>query len=572
MEGSGGGGRASRGIRLDGYREKPLPNESKESRVKHAVIYKKVNVLTPYTKVGEIWDVPPSTIQRHVTKKMKPRGGQPVFTKQQEDMFAKHLLRCADALWPVSTAQLKDYIQRFCVHYRVRAVRFKNGRPGKDWVAGFLSRHPQLKVRRAAAISAAKAWGTSPAKLKEYFERLRPLLATDGDEYCSPECVLNYDETAITDDAGNPKVITRRSSKSPRAVLNNNKTSRSVMFAVTADGECLPPYVCTKTKFKEDELDGFGPPLCYWDTSKSGWFNMCVFDNWFEAVVAPWAISHQGKHKVVLGDNLSSHLSPVSLKRAEELGVHFRLLPPNTTHFLQPLDVAFFGPLKRAWRDQLLTYKRIHLNKSLLKRHFAGEFKKLLATIKPDTIKSGFKATGLVPFDPEQAVSRMPASVHPVLDESGSVLAEALGLNQDQRALPTRPQRKDQAPPGSELASSSLPPPPPPPPVQQNHPAQPQHVSSAQGQQLPEKSPKKKRGRPAKATAPIADAELSISAPQKKRGRPAKAKVPNADSEPSTSAPKKKRGRPRKTAVQASNPATSSPKKKRRGRPKKNNI
>ena len=381
MEGSGGGGRASRGIRPDGYREKPLPNESKESRVKHAVIYKKVNVLTPYTKVGEIWDVPPSTIQRHVTKKMKPRGGQPVFTKQQEDMFAKHLLRCADALWPVSTTQLKDYIQRFCVHYRVRAVRFKNGRPGKDWVAGFLSRHPQLKVRRAAAISAAKAWGTSPAKLKEYFERLRPLLATDGDEYCSPECVLNYDETAITDDAGNPKVITRRSSKSPRAVLNNNKTSRSVMFAVTADGECLPPYVCTKTKFKEDELDGFGPPLCYWDTSKSGWFNMCVFDNWFEAVVAPWAISHQGKHKVVLGDNLSSHLSPVSLKRAEELGVHFRLLPPNTTHFLQPLDVAFFGPLKRAWRDQLLTYKRIHLNKSLLKRHFAGEFKKLLATI-----------------------------------------------------------------------------------------------------------------------------------------------------------------------------------------------
>ena len=197
---------------------------------------------------------------------------------------------------------------------------------------------------------------------------------------------------------------------------------------------------------------------------------MCVFDNWFEAVVAPWAISHQGKQKVVIGDNLSSHLSPVSLKRAEELGVHFRLLPPNTTHFLQPLDVAFFGPLKRAWRDQLLTYKRIHLNKSLLKRHFAGEFKKLLATIKPDTIKSGFKATGLVPFDPEQAVSRMPASVHPVLDESGSVLAEALGLNQDQRALPTRPQRKDQAPPGSELASSSLPPLPP--PEQKNHPVQ----------------------------------------------------------------------------------------------------
>merc|ERR1711872_587850 len=56
----------------------------------------------------------------------------------------------------------------------------------------------------------------------------------------------NYDETAITVDAGNPKVITRRSSKSPRAVLNNNKTSRSVMFAVTADGECLAPRLSSK--------------------------------------------------------------------------------------------------------------------------------------------------------------------------------------------------------------------------------------------------------------------------------------------------------------------------------------
>ena len=132
------------------------------------------------------------------------------------------------------------------------------------------------------------------------------------------------------------------------------------------------------------------------------------------------AISHQGKQKVVIGDNLSSHLSPVSLKRAEELGVHFRLLPPNTTHFLQPLDVAFFGPLKRAWRDQLLTYKRIHLNKSLLKRHFAGELKKLVATIKQDTVISGFKATGLVPFDPEAAIARMPASVSWVFDPSDS--------------------------------------------------------------------------------------------------------------------------------------------------------
>lgn len=117
---------------------------------------------------------------------------------------------------------------------------------------------------------------------------------------------MNYDETTVTDDAGYPKVITRRTSKPPRAVLNNNKFSRSVMFAITGDGKCL-----SKTK----KITEFGPSHYFWDTSKSGWFNMTVFNNWFKVVVAPWAISNRDKNKVVIGDNLPSHLSPVSLKR-----------------------------------------------------------------------------------------------------------------------------------------------------------------------------------------------------------------------------------------------------------------
>lgn len=518
--------------RIEGYRAAPFPGESRPSRLKQAVIYKKTNRLEPYTKVGELWNVPPSTIQRHVTKKMKSRGGQPVFSEEQEDIFAKHLLQCADALWPVSTNQMKDYVQRFCQHYRVSVARFRNGRPGKDWLAGFLRRHPELKVRRAAAISAAKAWGTSADKLREFFGRLKPLLSADEADYCRPECVLNYDETAITDDAGDPRVITRRTSKSPRAVLNNNKTSRSVMFAITGDGKCLSPYVCTKTRFKEDDIAEFGPPDCFWNTSKTGWFTMSVFDSWFEAVVAPWAISNRDKKKVIIGDNLSSHLSPVSLQRASELGVSFRLLPPNTTHFLQPLDYAVFGALKRSWRDQLLAYKQSHLNKSILKKHFAGELRKLVSTIKPDTIINGFRATGFVPFDPEEAVARMPPRRQPPLDESGSVLAESLRLNREQRVLPAQNQRRNQLPPGSELAA----------PIPTSVPeSSTRAVASAS-------TAKKKGGRPKKPIA--ADPSDVIETPsepiaKKKRGRPRKVAAVNQP--PSESVPKKKRGRPKRT-------------------------
>ena len=264
----------------------------------------------------------------------------------------------------------------------------------------------------------------------------------------------------------------------------------------------------------------------------------------FEAVVAPWAIANRDKKKVIIGDNLSSHLSPVSLNRASELGVSFRLLPPNTTHFLQPLDKAVFGSLKRAWRDQLLAYKQSHLNKSILKKHFAGELRKLVSTIKSDSIINGFRATGLVPFDPEEAVSRMPLTNQPPLDESGSVLAESLRLNQEQRALPAPNQRKNQLPPGSELAA------PLPPSVPESPP---QRVSL-------KPVAKKKRGRPKKSTASDQQQSETSSLQQtsvENQGQvqptevaapsepPATNKRGKSDQPPSTQ--RKKRGRPRKS-------------------------
>ena len=49
--------------------------------------------------------------------------------------------------------------------------------------------------------------------------------------------------------------------------------------------------------------------------------------------------------QTLLGDNLSSHISPNVIKACEEKEIKFVCLPPNSTHITQPLDVAFFKPL-----------------------------------------------------------------------------------------------------------------------------------------------------------------------------------------------------------------------------------
>ena len=35
-------------------------------------------------------------------------------------------------------------------------------------------------------------------------------------------------------------------------------------------------------------------------------------------------------------------------------------IPPNTTHFLQPLDVAVFGPLKKVWKKYVREWQETH--------------------------------------------------------------------------------------------------------------------------------------------------------------------------------------------------------------------
>ena len=72
--------------------------------------------------------------------------------------------------------------------------------------------------------------------------------------------------------------------------------------------------------------------------------------------------------KAVIGDNLSAHFSESVLQVAEENDIKFICLPPNSTDKTQPLDVAFFGPMKAAWKHVLLDFKIKNPNSSAVNK------------------------------------------------------------------------------------------------------------------------------------------------------------------------------------------------------------
>ncbi len=67
-------------------------------------------------------------------------------------------------------------------------------------------------------------------------------------------------------------------------------------------------------------------------------------------------VKRQPGRKVLVGDNLSSHLSLEVIQLCREHDIMFTCLPPNSTDKMQPLDVGLFAPLKHSWRKLLKGY------------------------------------------------------------------------------------------------------------------------------------------------------------------------------------------------------------------------
>lgn len=114
-------------------------------------------------------------------------------------------------------------------------------------------------------------------------------------------------------------------------------------------------------------------------------------------------------HFIVLMDNCSAHFSEEMLRLADEDKVYFVALPANATFFLQPLDVAFFGPFKRFWRIVVKEFQSRPGNEKIssLPREVLPAL--LYATLLKMTnmkeiIVNGFAGCGLVPINHQKIV------------------------------------------------------------------------------------------------------------------------------------------------------------------------
>ena len=77
-------------------------------------------------------------------------------------------------------------------------------------------------------------------------------------------------------------------------------------------------------------------------------------------------------------------------------------LPPHTTHESQPLDASVFKPLKQNWQNACHKFVEKNPGRVITKYDFSPLlYEAWVNTMVPNNIMSGFKRSGIYPFNPK---------------------------------------------------------------------------------------------------------------------------------------------------------------------------
>lgn len=408
-------------------------------------------------------------------------GGQSVFTHAEEVAILGAAATCADWGFPLHTFDLRMFAKSYLDQQGRTVTKFAGNLPGIDWAISVLKRHKDGYGQRLATnIKRARA-AVDRNTLNNYFDNLQREVTDIPASH-----IFNYDESNLSDDPGKKKCIYRRGIKYPEKVMNHSKSSTTVMICGSADGTLLPPYVIYKSLHLYDtwkERGVVGPPCCSapccsrgsrYNRTASGWIDAPTFRDWFNHCFLPHADRLEGR-KVLIGDNLSSHLDTDVLAKCQAHNISFVCLVPNSTHICQPLDVGFFRPMKTAWRKTLEDWKKSNLRAStvpkevfphLLKRALTEMDKVQPATVSEElhssavtrNLISSFRATGIFPFNRDYVLRKIPDDSPEAQDRVRTSVRDSLtDFLKEQRygnpIEPTRKKKRLQVEPGKSIAT-----------------------------------------------------------------------------------------------------------------------
>ncbi len=272
---------------------------------------------------------------------------------------------------------------------------------GYDWAKLFLKRHDDISLRTPEATSMQRMACFNEHNVAAFMDNLENALTRNT---YGPAQIWNLDETGVTTVQKPVNILATKGAKQVGSVVSHERgTLVTVCCAINAIGNHIPPYfVFPRVNVQDNWLltappgsDASGHPKA------TGWMTEMNFVKYMKHFVQ-YAKPSQQSPILLLLDNHQSHLSIEIIDYARANYITMLSFPPHCSHRLQPLDVSVYGPFKTLYNQGCDNWMRqkenagkamtIHIIPQLVSYAFPK-------AMTPTNIMSGFRATGIHPFD-----------------------------------------------------------------------------------------------------------------------------------------------------------------------------
>lgn len=270
-----------------------------------------------------------------------------------------------------------------------------------------------------------------------------------------PYRIWNMDETTV----GTYKVALKGAipaDVSDPKVRYTHHLHVKLVFAGNAAGTVMMPpgLVVRGTALIPEEAEAARVAGLEYFVSPAGSLNREIFTDWVKNVFLKYKVrSEPGEKDIFILDNDSSHHSFAASDLLEAEGVNAVYLPPGTTDFLQPFDIAYFHPWKAAFRRALSVWQAKHATTTLDPTNLVKVIKECTDSLNaPHLLREGFAMAGLVPFDPAamqhplpDADARLVANPHTLTDDDMAQIAKDV-LGDEDEAEPKQRRKRGRPP------------------------------------------------------------------------------------------------------------------------------
>jgi hypothetical protein len=381
----------------------------KEGRIALAVSAMQKKQLSSRRQAAAIYNAPESTMrsrQKGIPPRLGSRSKFRLLLEAEESVLLSWIYSMERRGFPPFLIDIRRMAQSLIDRRGSRVSK----PVGKKWTYKFLSQHPELDKHLARSYDSQRAKNEDPKIISAWFELVRRTREKYG---ILDEETCNFDEIGFAMgliNLGASKVVTMASVGRATVIQPGNRKWVTTIECINAQGWILPPFIILEGKVHLEAWYRGNPDLpAGWAIalSDNGWTNDNLGFAWIQHFDKFTKDRTKGAYRLLILDSHGSHSTPPFDQFCLDNNIITLCMPSHSSHILQPLDVACFSPLKQAYSKQVAELVRNGIH-HLDKTDFLANYQKArLAIHTEQNAISGFRATGLIPFNPERVLSAL---------------------------------------------------------------------------------------------------------------------------------------------------------------------